>query len=139
MSRATCKGEVNLDGVERRCDPRARVAHTSDKLFAEAGKVIPGGVNSPVRAWKAVGGSPVFIQRGRGAQVTDADGRTYVDLLGSWGPLLLGHAAPAVVQAIAERARAGTSFGAPTAIEIELARLLVDAVPSLEQVRLVSS
>jgi glutamate-1-semialdehyde 2,1-aminomutase len=115
------------------------VGQTSEKLFAEARKVIPGGVDSPVRAWKAVGGDPVFIQRGRGAQVIDADGRSYVDLVGSWGPLLLGHAHPGVVQAIADRAKAGTSFGAPTAGEIELARLLIDAVPSLEQVRLVSS
>src|SRR5438552_18238728 len=109
-----------------------RVGQTSQRLFVEACKVIPGGVDSPVRAWKAVGGNPLFIQRGRGAQVIDADGRAYVDLLGSWGPLLLGHAHPAVVQAIAERAKAGTSFGAPTAGEVELARVLVDAVPSLE-------
>jgi glutamate-1-semialdehyde 2,1-aminomutase len=96
-------------------------------------------VNSPVRSWNAVGGSPVFIQRGRGATVTDADGRTYLDMLGSWGPLILGHAHPRVVSAVAERAKAGTSFGAPTAGEVELARLLVDALPSVEQVRLVSS
>jgi glutamate-1-semialdehyde 2,1-aminomutase len=112
---------------------------TSDRLFAEAMRVIPGGVNSPVRSWRAVGGQPVFIQRGRGSTVTDADGRAYLDFVGSWGPLILGHAHPAVVAAVAERARAGTSFGAPTAIEIELARLLVGAVPSLESVRLVSS
>src|SRR5262245_20539461 len=115
------------------------VGQISQKLFTEARKVIPGGVDSPVRAWRAVGGSPLFIQRGRGAYVIDADGRSYVDLVGSWGPLILGHAHPTVVQAIADRAKAGTSFGAPTAGEIELARLLVDAVPSLEEVRLVSS
>jgi glutamate-1-semialdehyde 2,1-aminomutase len=115
------------------------LADTSAKLFQQASALIPGGVNSPVRSWRAVGGHPVFIQRGRGAEVIDADGRAYLDLLGSWGPLLLGHAHPAVVSAISERARAGTSFGAPTAAEIEIARLLVEALPSLEQVRLVSS
>jgi glutamate-1-semialdehyde 2,1-aminomutase len=115
------------------------LAHTSEKLFQQASELIPGGVNSPVRSWRAVGGRPVFIQRGRGAQIVDADGRSYLDLLGSWGPLILGHAHPAVVSAVGERAKAGTSFGAPTAQEIEFARVLVDAVPSLEQVRLVSS
>jgi glutamate-1-semialdehyde 2,1-aminomutase len=115
------------------------LADTSEKLFQQASVLIPGGVNSPVRSWRAVGGHPVFVQRGRGAEVIDADGRAYLDLLGSWGPLILGHAHPAVVSAVAERAKAGTSFGAPTAAEIEIARLLVDAVPSLEQVRLVSS
>jgi glutamate-1-semialdehyde 2,1-aminomutase len=115
------------------------MGQTSDKLFAEAREVIPGGVNSPVRSWRAVGGAPLFMQRGRGAQVIDADGRSYLDLVGSWGPLVLGHAHPEVVQAIGDRAKAGTSFGAPTALEIEMARLLVSAVPSIEQVRLVSS
>jgi glutamate-1-semialdehyde 2,1-aminomutase len=115
------------------------VAQDSEKLYAEACRVIPGGVNSPVRSWNAVGGHPLFIQRARGGEVIDADGRTYLDLVGSWGPLILGHAHRTVVGAIAERARKGTSFGAPTAGEIELARLLVDAIPSLEQVRLVSS
>src|SRR5581483_2401570 len=119
--------------------PSNAVGGYSEKLYAEACRVIPGGVNSPVRAWNAVGGSPVFVQRGRGAQVVDADGRSYVDLVGSWGPLILGHAHRAVVAAVAESARNGTSFGAPTTGEIELARLLVGAVPSLEQVRLVSS
>ena len=113
--------------------------HDSDKLYAEACKVIPGGVNSPVRAWSAVGGSPLFIQRARGAEVVDADGRAYLDLVGSWGPMVLGHAHPGVVAAIRDRARSGTSFGAPTAGEIELARLLVDALPSVDEVRLVSS
>ena len=115
------------------------MGQTSDKLFAEAVRVIPGGVNSPVRSWAAVGGNPVFIQRARGSEVIDADGRSYLDLLGSWGPMILGHADPRVVSAIAERAKAGTSFGAPTSIEIELARLVVSALPSVEQVRLVSS
>jgi len=115
------------------------VPDTSTKLFARATRVIPGGVNSPVRSWRAVGGDPAFIVRGRGAHVFDADGRALLDFVGSWGPLILGHAPPAVVAAVAERAKSGTSFGAPTAIEVELAELLVDALPSIEQVRLVSS
>jgi glutamate-1-semialdehyde 2,1-aminomutase len=115
------------------------VRPTSAKLFVEAKKVIPGGVNSPVRAWSAVGGDPLFVQRAHGARIVDVDGAEYLDLVGSWGPLPLGHAHPGVVRAITERARGGTSFGAPTAGEIELAQLLVAAVPSLEQVRLVSS
>jgi glutamate-1-semialdehyde 2,1-aminomutase len=115
------------------------VADTSEKLFAEALRVTPGGVNSPVRAWNAVGGHPLFVQRARGSQVSDVDGRAYVDLLGSWGPMILGHAHPAVVETVRQRAGLGTGFGAPTAGEIELARLLVDAIPSVEQVRLVSS
>lgn len=111
----------------------------STKLYAEAVRVIPGGVNSPVRSWRAVGGDPLFIRRGRAATVIDVDGVTYLDFMGSWGPLILGHAHPKVVEAIADRAKAGTSFGAPTALEIELARMLVDAVPSIERVRLLSS
>jgi glutamate-1-semialdehyde 2,1-aminomutase len=111
----------------------------SEELFAQASEVIPGGVNSPVRSWRAVGGTPVFIERGEGARVTDVDGRTYIDFVGSWGPMILGHAHPTVVQAILERARLGTSFGAPTAGEVELARMLSRALPSVEQVRLVSS
>jgi glutamate-1-semialdehyde 2,1-aminomutase len=112
---------------------------TSEKLFAEASRYIPGGVNSPVRAWKAVGGVPRFIQRARGSTVTDADGNAYVDYVGSWGPMILGHAHPSVLRAVNEALRAGTSFGAPTAREIELARRLTGALPSMEQVRLVSS
>ena len=115
------------------------VSRTSEELYAEACRLIPGGVNSPVRSWAAVGGRPLFVQRARGAEVVDADGRSYLDFVGSWGPLLLGHAHPAVVAAIAARARYGTSFGAPTAGEVQLAGLLVAALPSLEQVRLVSS
>jgi len=115
------------------------VGQTSDRLFAIAKQVTPGGVNSPVRAWNAVGGAPVLIRRGRGAHVVDVDGRSYLDFLGSWGPLILGHAHRSVVSAIAERARDGTSFGAPTPGEVQFAQLLVEAVPSLEQVRLVSS
>jgi glutamate-1-semialdehyde 2,1-aminomutase len=119
--------------------PSRDVSRTSEKLYVEACRVIPGGVNSPVRAWRAVGGSPLFIQRARGAEVIDADGRSYIDLVGSWGPMIVGHAHPAVVRAVRDRAASGTSFGAPTPAEIELARLLVDAMPSIEEVRLVSS
>ena len=124
-----------------RATPRvqAHVAHTSERLLERARQVIPGGVNSPVRAWNAVGGGPLFIRRGRGAHVVDVDGQTYLDFVGSWGPMILGHAHPAVVSAVAERARDGTSFGAPTPGEVELAQLLIDSMPSLQQVRLVSS
>ena len=133
-----CKGKAPLttmfDGARFRS-----VGQNSRRLFAEASRLIPGGVNSPVRAWRAVGGEPLFLQRGRGAEVIDADGQSYVDFVGSWGPLILGHAHPKVVAAITERAKSGTTFGAPTANEVQLARLLVDAIPSVEQVRLVSS
>jgi glutamate-1-semialdehyde 2,1-aminomutase len=111
----------------------------SEQLFARAREVIPGGVNSPVRSWRAVGGNPVFVASGEGAYITDVDGRTYVDFVGSWGPLILGHAHPEVVAAIVERAASGTSFGAPTALEVDLARLVTEAMPAVEQVRLVSS
>ncbi|MDX2167386.1 MAG: glutamate-1-semialdehyde 2,1-aminomutase [Deltaproteobacteria bacterium] len=111
----------------------------SAKLFDEAARVIPGGVNSPVRAWKAVGGSPRFIQRASGSRITDADGNTYVDYVGSWGPMIVGHAHHAVLRAVHETMKLGTSFGAPTPREIEMARRLTAALPSLQQVRLVSS
>ena len=117
----------------------ANVAHESERLYAHACRVIPGGVNSPVRSWKAVGGQPLFLQRGRAAEVVDADGRAYLDFLGSWGALILGHAPPRVSAAIAQQAKVGTSFGAPTGGEVELAQHLVDALPSVEQVRLVNS
>ncbi len=112
---------------------------TSQKLFNEAQKYIPGGVNSPVRAWRAVGGDPLFIHRGKGCRVTDADGREYIDYVGSWGPLIAGHAHPRVVDALERVVKQGTSFGAPTAKEIELARTLTQTVPSIEKVRLTSS
>ncbi len=115
------------------------MSRESEQLFEEASAVIPGGVNSPVRSWRAVGGHPLFIARGRGPYVYDADGRRYLDFVASWGPLILGHAPTAVVESIAHQAEHGTSFGAPTRAEVELARLLVDALPSVEQVRLVSS
>jgi len=111
----------------------------SKALFAAAQAAIPGGVNSPVRAFRGVGGTPIFFERGEGPRVVDADGNRYLDYVLSWGPLLLGHAHPAVVAAIAEQAARGTSFGAPTTLETELAELVIDLVPSVEQVRFVNS
>jgi len=111
----------------------------SEKLFAESCRVIPGGVNSPVRAWKSVGGSPRFISRGQGARITDVDGRSYVDMVCSWGPLIFGHAHPSVVRVVQEAASRGVSFGAPTPGEVELAREIVGIYPSIDKVRLVSS
>ncbi len=111
----------------------------SQKLYQRAQFVIPAGVNSPVRAFRSVGGTPLFIQRGKGAQVWDADGRAYIDYVGSWGPLVLGHAHPEVVRAVQQAADRGLSFGAPTEQEVEMAELLCRLVPSMEQVRLVSS
>ncbi|MEA2504993.1 MAG: glutamate-semialdehyde -aminomutase, partial [Actinomycetota bacterium] len=111
----------------------------SQALFDRATGVMPGGVSSPVRAFGAVGGTPPFIAAGNGARITDADGRTYIDLVASWGPLILGHAHPAVVDAVASAASLGTSFGAPTQGEVELAELIVSALPSVEMVRFVSS
>jgi glutamate-1-semialdehyde 2,1-aminomutase len=111
----------------------------NEDLFARAQKTIPGGVNSPVRAFRSVGGTPRFFARGAGAYVFDADGKRYIDYVGSWGPLILGHAEPDTVKAVQEAAAKGLSFGAPTEAEIELAELLVERVPSMEMVRLVSS
>jgi glutamate-1-semialdehyde 2,1-aminomutase len=111
----------------------------NDALFLRAQTTIPGGVNSPVRAFKAVGGTPRFFARGAGPHCWDADGKRYIDYVGSWGPLILGHAHPEVVRAVTERAEQGLSFGAPTEIEIELAELLCASVPGMEMVRLVSS
>ncbi|MCY1040453.1 glutamate-1-semialdehyde 2,1-aminomutase [Corallococcus sp. bb12-1] len=111
----------------------------SQALFARAQARIPGGVNSPVRAFRGVGGDPVFFKEGAGAWLTDVDGNRYVDLVGSWGPLILGHAYPPIIEAILEAARRGTTFGAPVAAEVEFAELLCATVPSLEKVRLVSS
>ncbi|MCC7536060.1 MAG: glutamate-1-semialdehyde 2,1-aminomutase [Deltaproteobacteria bacterium] len=111
----------------------------SRELFARASRVIPGGVNSPVRAFRAVGGEPVFIARARGATLTGADGRDYIDYVGSWGPMIVGHAHPEVVAEIQRVAEAGTSYGAPTEREIELAEQIVAAYPSMELVRLTSS
>ncbi|MBA3033199.1 MAG: glutamate-1-semialdehyde 2,1-aminomutase [Gammaproteobacteria bacterium] len=111
----------------------------NEDLFARAQKTIPGGVNSPVRAFRSVGGVPRFFARGEGAHVWDADGKRYIDYVGSWGPLILGHADPDTVRAVQEAATKGLSFGAPTEAEIELAELLVQRVPSMALVRLVSS
>jgi glutamate-1-semialdehyde 2,1-aminomutase len=111
----------------------------SQALFEAARALIPGGVNSPVRAFLAVGGEPRFIAKGRGARITDVDGYTFIDYVGSWGPLILGHAHPRVVRAVQHAAGRGTSFGAPTPGEVELARRIVEAVPSIEKVRLVNS
>lgn len=111
----------------------------SAELFARAADAIPGAVNSPVRAWKAVGGTPRFLAEARGAHLTDADGNRFIDYVGSYGPAILGHAHPTVTAAIAEQARRGLSFGAPTELEVEIARQLSDAIPAAEKVRLVSS
>jgi len=111
----------------------------SQQLFERAQRVIPGGVNSPVRAWRGVGGTPLFIVRGQGSHIFDADGNEYIDYIGSWGPLLLGHRHPEIVAAIEEALARGTSFGAPTEAEIDLAEIIKDMVPSMEMVRLVNS
>jgi glutamate-1-semialdehyde 2,1-aminomutase len=131
------------------CGPVGRLGHNgpvtgpvthdrSDALFARAGVVTPGGVNSPVRAFRAVGGTPRFIRSATGPRLTDVDGREYVDLVGSWGPMLLGHAHPEVMAAVEEALARGTSYGAPTEAEVELAEEIVGRTP-VEQVRLVSS
>lgn len=111
----------------------------NQQLFERSQKYIPGGVNSPVRAFKSVGGTPVFFERGLGPRAWDADGKAYIDYVGSWGPLILGHAHPEVVAAVQAAAQKGLTFGAPTAAELEIAELLCNLVPSIEQVRLVSS
>ena len=111
----------------------------SQELFDKASKVIPGGVNSPVRAFKGVGGTPVFFKEGKGAYIIDEDGDKYVDYIGSWGPMILGHGHPAVLEAIHKQVDIGLSFGAPTAVEIEAAEKVCELVPSIEKVRMVSS
>ena len=120
----------------------AQQQHTpdsSEELFARAVELMPGGVNSPVRAFRGVGGTPRFIREARGATLTDVDGRTYVDYVGSWGPMILGHADPELVEALRDALARGTSYGAPTRLEIEMAEEIVDAVPSVEMVRMVNS
>src|SRR5688572_1811519 len=112
---------------------------TNASLFARAQAVIPGGVNSPVRAFRAVGGTPRFITRAQGPFLWDAEGTRYIDYIGSWGPMILGHGHPAVLEAVQKTAADGFSFGAPTEREIELAEAIVGLVPSVDQVRLVSS
>ncbi|MBL8150035.1 MAG: glutamate-1-semialdehyde 2,1-aminomutase [Blastocatellia bacterium] len=111
----------------------------SSELFHRAQNYIPGGVNSPVRAFRAVGGEPLFIARASGAEITDADGNNYIDYIGSWGPMILGHAHPEVISAIKEAAERGTSYGAPTELEVEIAQEISASVPSVEKVRLTSS
>jgi glutamate-1-semialdehyde 2,1-aminomutase len=113
--------------------------NSSEELFLSAVELMPGGVNSPVRAFRGVGGTPRFIKSARGATITDVDGRTYIDYVGSWGPMILGHADEEIVAALAEAAARGTSYGAPTELEVKLAEEIVDAVPSIEMVRMVSS
>lgn len=111
----------------------------NEALFARAQRHIPGGVNSPVRAFRSVGGTPCFFERALGARVWDADGREYIDYVGSWGPMIVGHSHPEVLQAVCERAALGLSFGAPTEMEVEMADLLTELVPSMDMVRLTSS
>src|SRR5512135_1541883 len=103
----------------------------SQQLFARAQELLPGGVDSPVRAFRAVGGQPLFIERGQGAYVWDADGNRYIDYVGSWGPLIAGHAHPEVVAALQAAAERGTSYGMPSALEVELAEMICRAVPSV--------
>ncbi|MGV0684742.1 glutamate-1-semialdehyde 2,1-aminomutase [Mycolicibacterium thermoresistibile] len=119
--------------------PAPGTTRTSARLFADAATVIPGGVNSPVRAFAAVGGTPRFITSARGCWLTDADGNRYVDLVCSWGPMILGHAHPAVVEAVQRAAADGLSFGAPTPAETELVREIIDRVPPVQRLRLVNS
>src|SRR6476660_7108940 len=111
----------------------------SEQLFNRAQQVIPGGVNSPVRAFRAVGGKPLFIERGNGSHIWDVDGKEYIDYIGSWGPLIFGHRPPEVLTALKEVLEVGTSFGAPTEREVEIAELIVKMVPSVEKIRLVNS
>lgn len=118
---------------------RARSTARSAALFAEAKTLLPGGVSSPVRAFKAVGGQPLFIERGEGAYLVDVDGNRYIDYVLSWGPLILGHAHPRVVEAIRDAATRGTSFGAPSPLEVELARCIVAMMPNIEVLRFVNS
>ncbi|EAR17079.1 glutamate-1-semialdehyde 2,1-aminomutase [Robiginitalea biformata] len=111
----------------------------SSELFRQASRVLPGGVNSPVRAFKSVGGTPVFVREAAGSRFTDEDGNEYIDFIASWGPLLFGHAFPPVVEAVTRRAQKGTSFGMPTALETEVAELAVSMVPGIEKIRFVNS
>ncbi len=111
----------------------------SDALFEKAQRLIPGGVNSPVRAFRSVGRTPVFISRASGSRLWDADGNSYIDYVGSWGPMILGHAYPRVIEAIRKAALDGTSYGAPTALEVRMAELIATLVPSMEMVRMVNS
>ena len=110
----------------------------SSALFEEAYKYIPGGVNSPVRAFKSVGGVPIFMKSAKGAYLTDADDRTYVDYINSWGPAILGHTHPEVLEAVKLQAEKGFSFGAPTELETEIAKFIIENVPNIDQIIMVS-
>jgi len=111
----------------------------SQKLFELSQRLIPGGVNSPVRAFRGVGGTPIFFREGKGAHLIDVDGNRYIDYVGSWGPMIVGHAHPSVIEAVQKTAARSLSFGAPTELELEMAQMITELVPSIEQVRLVSS
>src|SRR5688572_19538815 len=136
---ARLPGGCAMSGSDVPVDQDARQAPRSAALFAAAERVMPGGVNSPVRAFRAVGGVPRFIERGTGPFVFDADGRRYVDFVLSWGALALGHAQPAIVDAIRQQAEEGSAFGGRTALETELAERVIAAVPSIEMIRFVRS
>ena len=112
---------------------------TSEELFAKAKNLIPGGVNSPVRAFRSVGGNPIFIKRAKGAYIFDEDDNQYIELINSWGPMILGHAFEPVEQAVSEAIKGSFSFGAPTRREVEMAELIISMVPSIEKVRMVNS
>jgi glutamate-1-semialdehyde 2,1-aminomutase len=111
----------------------------SKELFERASKVIPGGVNSPVRAFSSVGGTPIFITKAKGSYLWDEEGNRYIDLISSWGPMLLGHAEPDVIKAVQQTAENSTSFGAPTRLEVEMAELITSSVPGVDKVRMVNS
>jgi glutamate-1-semialdehyde 2,1-aminomutase len=118
---------------------RPRRHPRSERLFAAASRILPGGVDSPVRAFKAVGGTPLFISRAKGSRIEDADGNTYIDYVMSWGPLIHGHAPAGLLKELARTAARGTSFGAPTDLETRLAQRVATLMPSMERVRFVSS
>ena len=111
----------------------------SIELFNKAKLLMPGGVNSPVRAFKNINGNPIFFERAEGAYLFDADGNKYIDYIGSWGPMIMGHSHPAIVNAIKEQAERGTSYGAPTSLESDVASLIIQCIPSIEKIRMVNS
>ncbi|MDQ4122518.1 MAG: glutamate-1-semialdehyde 2,1-aminomutase [Acidobacteriota bacterium] len=119
--------------------PKTDLSDKSEELFARAQELLPGGVNSPVRAFRSVGGNPRFIASAKGAMMTDVDGKTYIDYVGSWGPMILGHADDEVIEAIRQAAEQGTSYGAPSLLEVAMAEEIISAVPSVEMVRMVNS
>ena len=125
--------------VGKEADVAKKSRDQSSKLLAEARRLMPGGVNSPVRSFDAVGSDPFFVRRASGPSITDVDGNTYIDFVQSWGALLFGHAHPSIVEAVSEAAARGTSFGTPSELEVELARLVLAAVPNMERIRFVSS